>query len=270
MIKAVSSLFGKQSKNDDQKKVSQRIHSLRHDMERERVLVSTRNDIEVPNRGNALAFTLDNVLTQDECVRLIACAEGTGFDVALVNVGMGRQEKMTDFRNNDRVIIDSPEIAEVVWQRIKHAVPATWESRGVQWFAVGLNERLRILRYDVGQMFKTHQDGTFVRGREAGERDGECSFVTVQVYLNEGFQGGCTTFEDRTGTIVRDVVPATGRTLVFQHNLLHRGSVLESGRKYCVRTDVMYTRLGPGREYSVNPIQLPSTGVALDVDFTRM
>lgn len=38
----------------------------------------------------------------------------------------------------------------------------------------------------------------------------------------------------------------TGSVLVFQHNIFHEGSVLVKGRKYAMRTDVMFT-----------PVELP-------------
>ena len=31
-----------------------------------------------------------------------------------------------------------------------------------------------------------------------------------------------------------------GMVLVFDHGIMHEGSELKKGRKYCVRTDVMY------------------------------
>ena len=36
------------------------------------------------------------------------------------------------------------------------------------------------------------------------------------------------------------VTPKIGRVLVFQHDILHEGSVLVRGTKYTMRTDVMY------------------------------
>ena len=56
------------------------------------------------------------------------------------------------------------------------------------------------------------------------------------LYLDEGFAGGATTFLDWE----RVVVPRTGAALVFQHFLLHEGSVVEAGVKYVLRTDAMY------------------------------
>ena len=64
---------------------------------------------------------------------------------------------------------------------------------------------------------------------------------TLQLYLNEGFQGGETTFLHASNS-ARDVpcVPCRGMVLLFEHHLLHEGSALKQGRKYTVRTDVMY------------------------------
>jgi hypothetical protein len=59
--------------------------------------------------------------------------------------------------------------------------------------------------------------------------------------LNEGYKGGETTFvhfDDSTKNI--PCIPHTGMVFVFEHRLLHEGSKLKKGRKYTVRTDVMY------------------------------
>jgi hypothetical protein len=46
---------------------------------------------------------------------------------------------------------------------------------------------------------------------------GERSYVTVQLYLNEGFEGGATTFleESYRATKVSDCVPKTGWLVRF-------------------------------------------------------
>ena len=91
--------------------------------------------------------------------------------------------------------------------------------------------------------FRPHFDGTYTRPDNS-----ERSYITIQLYLNEGFKGGNTTFlygkaqESWKFWEKKDVgvVPKTGRVLVFQHDILHEGSLLEEGIKYSVRTDVMY------------------------------
>ena len=62
------------------------------------------------------------------------------------------------------------------------------------------------------------------------------------MYLNEGMKGGATTFLDGlTADNNVAVNPSIGQVLLFDHNIYHEGSLLEEGRKYAVRTDIMYT-----------------------------
>merc|ERR1712224_475380 len=157
-----------------------------------------------------LAIVIDNLFSKDECDDLIARVENhpSGFMKALVNMGGGNQINISDIRNNDRCIIDDRMTAALIWQRIESACSLVDEEmskslrleklRKLSWVkrethAVGLNERLRFLRYDQGTYFTSHQDGSYVRSNELGrERRGERSYITCQLYLNEGFEGGST------------------------------------------------------------------------------
>ena len=148
---------------------------------------------------------------------------------------------MTDVRNNTRCIWDSQEEVDKIWNRIKEFVPPVWAGRKV----MGLNERLRFLKYKPGEYFAPHMDGNYRRD------NGERSYITFQAYLNEGFEGGSTTFLHPKGYLKDgmnigpndvEVIPKTGSVLIFQHDMLHEGSLLKSGTKYSVRTDVMYSR----------------------------
>lgn len=208
---------------------------------------------------------LRNVLSPAECQRLIELSEQVGYDEALVNIGGGRQKLISDVRNNERCIIDDAELAEAMYERIRSACDGDLnllnaaftqrEEEDDSYYVVGMNERLRFLRYDPGTYFDYHLDGSYVRGLEAGrERFNETSFVTVQIYLNEGFQGGATRFGMNSAKGF-DVIPETGMVLLFEHRLWHTGALLEQGRKYAIRSDIMYTTRGPGWEYAVKPIE---------------
>eukprot|EP00042_Codosiga_hollandica_P017963 m.51163 g.51163 ORF g.51163 m.51163 type:complete len:223 (-) comp48245_c0_seq1:585-1253(-) len=178
-----------------------------------------------------VAFTLDHVLSARECETFLAVTEAAGYTQATVNVGGGREMLAVDYRNSGRCIIDSVDVAAALWQRIQPFVPPTFCARPV----LGLNERLRFLRYGVGQDFKQHQDGSFVRD------NGERSFMTLMLYLNDDCDGGTTSFYSWDGDSHLAVAPARGRVLVFQHDLLHSGDVVNSGLKYAMRTDVMFS-----------------------------
>jgi len=107
--------------------------------------------------------------------------------------------------------------------------------------SVGLNERMRFLKYKPGHFFAPHRDLRYVRGPDAGGRMGETSHITVQLYLNDKFKGGTTRF--LSGARHHDVVPRAGSALIFDHDILHEGSKVMGGVKYSVRTDVMFTPL---------------------------
>lgn len=179
-------------------------------------------------------FTIDGLLTPDECTRLIERGEGMGFQAASVALESG-PKVMTNVRNNDRVTFDDPELAGWLWERAKSHVPCVLGNR----IASGLNERLRFYRYDASQRFHAHRDGVVERSPS------ECSRLTFMIYLNEGAQGGQTVFysEERKNGIRKaaaSINPKIGTGLFFAHEWWHEGSAVISGRKYVLRTDVMY------------------------------
>ena len=85
--------------------------------------------------------------------------------------------------------------------------------------------------------------------------------MTLQLYLNEGFGGGETTFFPTGNENDKDakvpVVPRTGMGLLFEHHIMHEGSLLVEGIKYSVRTDVMYSSVGPDMEYEEGKFPFP-------------
>lgn len=168
-------------------------------------------------------FTIDGVLTADECRQMIALAEQRGFDEATINAVDGpRLDK--EMRNNQRAIVDDFDIARRIWSRVRKFIPRTQLGAPVH----GLNERLRFYRYTPGQRFSWHFDGSFVRP------NGERSMLTFMIYLNEGYEGGETRFESSS------VLGKLGMALLFEHELLHEGAEVTSGVKYVLRSDVMY------------------------------
>jgi predicted 2-oxoglutarate/Fe(II)-dependent dioxygenase YbiX len=171
-------------------------------------------------------FVTRNVFTADECQKFIELSENTGYDAATVNA-FGGAVRRPDIRNNDRVILDDELFAEELWQLCKPFLPNVLNGRR----ALGLNERLRFYRYEPGQKFAAHVDGYYRRP------NGEQSLLTWMIYLNENFTGGATKFY---GADV-EVKPETGMMLVFRHALLHEGAEVESGRKYVLRSDIMFS-----------------------------
>ena len=175
-------------------------------------------------------FVIRDFFSSQECAASIERAEASGFTDAPISTSVGFVMRK-EVRNNGRVMLDDPELARRLWERARPLLPAEW----FYWRAAGFNERFRFYRYDVGQRFAAHTDGYF-------ERDnGERSQLTFMVYLNDDFEGGTTNFHQARPPL--RVRPQQGMALVFAHRQLHEGAPVVRGRKYVLRSDVMYRRL---------------------------
>ena len=176
-------------------------------------------------------YLLHGFLSPDACAGFMDASEQAGYEDAPINTSFGPMLRK-DVRNNERLIIDNVELAASWFELAGPYLPQTIG----QWSLVGLNERFRFYRYDPGQSFKRHYDGSYFRP------NGDQSLVTFMVYLNDGYEGGTTDFFHSDDRLKARVHPRQGSALVFEHQLLHEGTPVVSGRKYVLRTDVMYRR----------------------------
>jgi hypothetical protein len=143
-------------------------------------------------------YIIEDFFTLEECQYWIDFGEKKGYKLAKINMGFRQQVVNTGIRNNKRGI------------------------------AIGVNERFRFYRYTVGQEFKPHRDGSFIRNIK------EWSAYTLIIYLNENIIGGETDFFDFK------LQPKQGNALLFKHEIRHAGLPVTEGVKYVLRTDVMY------------------------------
>lgn len=176
---------------------------------------------EYPNEVNVI----HDFLSTDQCKQLILFGERLGFDEAAINTSTG-QEIFKAIRNNERIIFDDASLAMELFEKIRYFVPHTMDS----WKLHSLNERFRFYRYEPGQYFKWHRDGSFKRSEVEESR------ITFMIYLNDDFTGGDTEFREFK------ITPASGSALLFPHPLMHQGGTITEGVKYVLRTDVMYSR----------------------------
>lgn len=185
--------------------------------------------MELCTQVEGKVWTIKGFLTPEECAEFVALSEGEGYDDAPITTSAGFVMR-PDIRNNTRVIWDDVPLAARLWERLAphFAMPYS----GLK--PVGLNERFRFYRYDPGQRFAPHFDGSFRR------ENGEESRVTLILYLNEDCEGGETRIEVPVLEDPLAVRPRMGRALLFVHRLLHEGAPVTAGRKYVLRTDVMY------------------------------
>ncbi len=169
-------------------------------------------------------FTIKHLWDATTCQEFIQKSEREGFEKALVNTING-PIKMEEIRNNDRLFWEDEELAEQIWKEIEEWVPCDLG----EYQAIGLNELFRFYRYDVNQQFNWHYDAPYQRNQN------ERSFYTFMIYLNDNFEGGGTAFENF------EVAPQIGDGLFFSQELEHAGLPVTVGRKYILRTDIMYS-----------------------------
>jgi hypothetical protein len=94
-----------------------------------------------------------------------------------------------------------------------------------------ISEPFNVIRYDVGEFFAPHRDTTFRTGTEV-------SRLTLQVFLNEKFNGGTTSI--RQGKEYYDIKAKVGSVLLFDQDLRREECYVVSGKKYVLRADIMY------------------------------
>ncbi len=172
-------------------------------------------------------FLIEDFLSEKECLQFIECAESMGFSVADIDTGEGK-EVISYIRNNERVDLKSNELAEDLWSKLSGIQLPVFDHMK----AIGLSPFFRFYKYLPGHKFNMHKDGQ----QQVGENT---TYYTFMVYLNDGGEGGNTTF--RLNDI--SIKPKIGSLLLFEHRLWHQGEEVISGCKYVLRTDVMYENI---------------------------
>ncbi len=186
----------------------------------------------IPPVLDQLVFEISEFVDVGFCRRIIERASNLGFEPATIASENGTS-LIPEIRNNDRVIFDDVDLANALWLRVSSKFSKPFKGMT----AIGVNERFRVYRYSRGQFFDWHQDGEFNRA------DGSVSKFTLMIYLNDGVDGGGTSFADVFSPHVFadfTIEPAMGKALIFHHPLSHRGDPINSGEKYVLRSDVMF------------------------------
>ena len=173
-------------------------------------------------------------LTDEECEAWIAWGEAEGFALE-----KHAASAFVAARDNGRLAVQSQEIADAIFARLKPTLPVVAGRE-----AVGCNPNVRLYRYGPTQRFGRHVDGA------QSLTDGSTTEFTVLFYLNDaGLEGGATVFyrshESGAGELLR-FAPKRGAALLHAHGercLTHEGAAVSRGVKYLLRTDVAYSPL---------------------------
>jgi hypothetical protein len=211
--------------------------------------------VEVPHIPSA--FVLTDVLSTAECARIVRAAESVGY-LPDRPISASAASKASVLAHNLVWLVDSM-TDKIIFDRVRKHLPAALDGHELR----GINRRWRLYRYsEPGQAYRCHIDGGWTgsgTSRDAFPDAGEylpdaygdrSSRLTFLIYLNEGFEGGETTYflpaPGREATLeARRVAPRAGNVMVFPHsctrgNLLHEGSSVTRGVKYIARTEVLF------------------------------
>lgn len=242
--------------------------------------------------SQCVAFTISNVLSSTECQMLIQLAEKVYDSFQYVTEATHVAPDGSSYRipiqspNPHKLsVFNHPQTISMLWKRLQPVLQReiilhlpSFQRRMNCDMPVGLNPRIRILRYDAtdNDRFEPHFDATTYIDTNSGQhyhqqQQRQKSLLTVLIYLNNGggidFSGGETCYLDShistsspslsgatetalhhgnepnivtRSTSVTKVIPETGKVVIFEHDLYHSGAPLISGTKYILRTDVMF------------------------------
>ncbi|KAM7266365.1 hypothetical protein ACFE04_004262 [Oxalis oulophora] len=209
--------------------------------------IKHKQNLQVSKLKDNDLFTVHSFLTSAECKAFIKAAESIGF----VHQGSLGPTKGEAFRDNDRIAVDDPALAQSLWDSGLSSLFDDISIRGR--VAVGLNPNIRLYRYKVGQRFGCHIDESVSLG------EGKRTHYTLLIYLSgvskakgkndssspstESLVGGETVFYGSRNRIVAEVAPVEGMALFHIHGdkcMLHEARNVTKGVKYILRSDVTF------------------------------
>lgn len=174
-----------------------------------------------------------NAFDNEFCDLIFNKIKSQTFEKAQVNM-YGKQTDLQHIRNNLRLEFKDTDVAKQINERIKliESFPFILDEKKFQF----PSDEFRSYLYKPGQYFKPHKDGS-------EKTENMQSKITCLIYLND-IQGGQTVlmpngFADKSSHI--QIVPKKGSMLLFEHKFWHEGLPVDSGEKYVLRTNLMYS-----------------------------
>ncbi|KAF0973069.1 hypothetical protein FDP41_008733 [Naegleria fowleri] len=200
---------------------------------------------------------IGSLLTSSECSELIQATTQLGYESI-------EHEYPKEYRSSERVLVLCKKLADMLWQRIKpYLTDADFKGvrpygfdNGGTWKPIGTNECLRFNRYKKNAFFKPHQDAKFIRN------DNEQSIFTILIYLDASYAG--TTLLKKVSDSketnvsvmkfkkITSLRPKEGAVAIFNHDLYHAGQRVRYGRKYVLRTELIFKRIDSESIYRMN------------------
>lgn len=183
-------------------------------------------------------------------------------------IPVGKDGILKNYKEGDeigsyRLSCYEPELAEVIWNRIKESLPKVrvmkedsptdWGGYK-EWEPIGINPLFRFIRYTDKGFLVPHYDWSYVQDENVR------SLSTLVIYLEGTGTGGATRFlrdeqvniplkdwdlsdwtvEASEDLVLKKVHGHPGEAILFDHWVLHDSERIFGGQKTIIRTDVMY------------------------------
>lgn len=197
--------------------------------------------------GGKLAFVMKEVLSKNECQKMIHVVEKMGFRPEAPGI-----QTPPGMRMNQSVHwLCHAELLTTLFDRIGELLPQTLEGRPLY---SRLSQRINFYKYQNNDVFNKHVDGSWPGyGFDASETQmvqwpNVGSMLTMLLYLNDhndDFVGGETQIYGVNNRV--DVLPVTGNALFFKHgfsqgSVAHIGKTVKgNGNKYVARINILYS-----------------------------
>ncbi|KAL9375866.1 hypothetical protein Peur_032745 [Populus x canadensis] len=213
-------------------------------------LIKPKKNLQITRLKDTDLFTVQDFFSSAESKAFVKAAESIGF----AHQGSLGPTHGEAYRDNDRLSVNDPVLANVVWESGLSKLFSDIKIRGK--VAVGLNPNIRFYRYKAGQRFGRHIDESVNLG------DGKRTHYTLLIYLSgapkaktktdpnsqkdsssEPLVGGETVFYGPRNSVVADVAPVEGMALLHIHGdkcMLHEARNVTKGVKYIFRSDVCF------------------------------
>lgn len=166
---------------------------------------------------------VEHIFTPGDCRRLIDLAEKNGMD-----------EYEKDKKKFAKTSIVDRDLAIRLFKQLRDHYPRNY--RGCK--IIGFNDRLRIFKYYPGYEHNTHRDNFNF------DSFGNIGVLTLNIFLNDDFEGGGLDFLDDNERLEQSLEPKTGFGVIFDFQQLHRAKSLKGSCKYMLRTDLVVRNVG--------------------------
>lgn len=206
------------------------------------ILSSPYNRTSIDDKGGPWVITMENVITNDEAVRLMELGHIMGYEQSTTvgkvqadgsyksNTISGRTSRNA-WCNEDVCLEDDNVIA--VQNRLEEltGIPQT------------NSEHLQLLKYEPTQFYKSHHD--YIAHQK--DKQGGPRILTFFLYLNDGFEGGETYFDELDLT----VTPKRGRAVVWPNVKNNDPSKRDKRTKHQALPVTSGVKYGANGKYSI-------------------